>query len=116
VKIHNLYCDSQGESHFRDVDVVWSHHGRDGMVSMPLVATALTFRVTDGDYHNDWHTSPRRQYVINLDGPVEITASDGEVRLIGAGEVLLLEDVHGKGHAGRSVDGKFRHSVVVAVA
>ena len=68
-----------------------------------------------GDYANDWHNPLRRQFVINLDASVEITASDGECRTIGIGEVLLLEDLHGKGHAGKAVDGKFRHSVLISI-
>ena len=51
----------------------------------------------------DWHTATRRQYVINLDGRHQITASDGETRIIGVGEVILIEDVHGKGHLSRSI-------------
>jgi len=38
----------------------------------------------------------RRQYVINLDAPNQITASDGETRIIGVGEIILIEDVHGR--------------------
>ena len=41
--------------------------------------------------------------------------SDGETRVIGAGEVFLVEDTNGKGHLSQAVDGKFRHSVFVAV-
>jgi hypothetical protein len=73
------------------------------------------FRSTPADYFNDWHNPPRRQFVINLDAAVEITASDGEARIIGPGEVLLLEDIIGRGHIGRSVAGRIRHSIIVAV-
>jgi arginine repressor len=34
------------------------------------------------DYDLDWHPAPRRQYIINLDAGVQITASDGEARVI----------------------------------
>ena len=40
------------------------------------------------DYQLNWHPAPRRQYIINLDAGVEITASDGEARIIAAGEVI----------------------------
>jgi len=63
----------------------------------------------------DWHPAPRRQYIINLDGGVEITVSDGEKRVIGAGEVLLVEDVTGKGHLSKAVAGKMRHSIFVPI-
>lgn len=45
----------------------------------------------------------RRRYVINLDAPNKITASAGETRIIGAGDIILIEDVHGKGHLSQVV-------------
>ena len=67
------------------------------------------------DYELDWHPAPRRQYIINLDAAVEVTVSDGETRVIGAGEVFLAEDIHGKGHLSKSVDGKLRHCIFVPI-
>jgi len=46
---------------------------------------------------------------------VEVTASDGEKRVIGAGEVLLVEDTSGKGHLSKAVSGHVRHSIFVPV-
>jgi hypothetical protein len=46
---------------------------------------------------------------------VQITASDGESRVIGAGEVLLVEDVTGKGHLSKAVQNKIRHSIFVPI-
>ena len=46
---------------------------------------------------------------------MKITASDGESRVIGAGEVILVEDTHGKGHLSQSVGGQLRHSIFVAI-
>ena len=115
MKIHNLYSDDDGESHFRDIEIEWIEEGRDGSLSSRIAVTGMTFRKTRGNYANDWHNPLHRQFVINLDAPVEITASDGECRTIGIGEVLFLEDLHGKGHTGRAVDGKFRHSVLISI-
>jgi hypothetical protein len=46
---------------------------------------------------------------------VKITASDGESRIIKAGEIILVEDTTGKGHLSQSVDGKVRHSIFIPV-
>ena len=46
---------------------------------------------------------------------VQITASDGESRIIGAGEVILVEDISGKGHLSKSVGGKMRRSIFVPI-
>jgi len=46
---------------------------------------------------------------------VKITASDGESRFIAQGEVILVEDTHGKGHLSKAVAGKMRHSIFVPI-
>ena len=51
----------------------------------------------------------------NLDAGVEITASDGETRKIGAGEVFLVEDTSGKGHLSKAIDGKIRNCIFVPI-
>ena len=113
--IHNLYADDNGETHFRDIEIEPASEGPGGKVSARFPATGIIFRTTEGSYAYDWHPAPRRQYIINLDAAVKITASDGESRVIGAGEILLVEDTRGKGHISQAVDGKFRHSVFVTL-
>jgi uncharacterized cupin superfamily protein len=39
-----------------------------------------------------------REYVITLDGQAEIEVGSGEKRRFGKGDVLLAEDITGKGH------------------
>jgi len=46
---------------------------------------------------------------------VKITASDGEARIIGAGEVILVEDTKGRGHLSQAVGGKIRNCIFVPV-
>jgi hypothetical protein len=115
MRIHNLYEDAQGVSHFRDVDVEWATEGPGGKMSKRLPATGIIFRQTAATYDLDWHPAPRRQYIVNLDAAVEITASDGEKRVIGAGEVILVEDVSGKGHLSKAVEAKIRHSIFIPI-
>ena len=115
MRIHNLYTDASGQSHFRDIEVEWVEETRSGKLSKRLPATGIIFREVPPTYDLDWHPAPRRQYIINLDGGVEITASDGEKRVIGAGEVLLVEDISGKGHLSKAIAGKIRHSIFVPI-
>ena len=115
MKIHRLYADEKGESHFQDVDVEFIESTRAGRLSARLPATGIIFREVAPDYDLDWHPAPRRQYIINLDAGVQITASDGEARRIGAGEVLLVEDTWGKGHLSKAIEGKVRHCIFVPV-
>jgi len=115
MRIHNLYADVNGESHFRDIEVEWAEDRRGSKLSKRLPATGIIFRETQADYDLDWHPAPRRQYIINLDAGVQLTASDGESRVIGAGEVVLVEDVTGKGHLSKAIAGEMRHSIFVPI-
>jgi hypothetical protein len=67
-------------------------------LSKRLAATGIIFGETQAEHDIDWHPAPRRQYIINLDAGVRITASDGESRVVCTGEGLLVEDTTGKGH------------------
>ena len=115
MKIHNLYADDKGESHWRDVEIKYTEATSAGRLSPRLPANGIIFREVQPDYDLDWHPAPRRQYIINLDAGVDITASDGEKRRIGAGEIVLVEDTWGKGHLSKAVDGKLRNCVFVPV-
>ncbi len=115
MRIHNLYVDDQDETHFRDLEVEWLREGPGGKLSATHKATGVIFRQTPGSYDYDWHSAPRRQYIINLDAGVRITVSDGEVREIGAGEILLVEDTSGKGHISQAIAGQMRHSVFITL-
>ena len=80
-----------------------------------LPATGIIFRQTPAEHDRPWHPAPRRQYIVNLDAGVQLTASDGEARVIGAGEVVLVEDISGQGHLSKSVNNQMRHSIFVPV-
>ncbi|WP_428491583.1 hypothetical protein [Rhodopila sp.] len=115
MRIHNIYVDGTGETHWRDIEVQWVEDRNSSRLSARLPANGIIFRETAGDYDLSWHPAPRRQYIINLDGGVKITASDGEAREIGAGEVILVEDISGKGHLSKSIGGTMRHSIFVPI-
>jgi len=115
MRIHNLYTDASGQSPFRDIEGERVEERRGSKLSKRLPATGIIFRETQAEHDVDWHPAPRRQYIINLDAGVKITTSDGESRVIGVGEVILVEDTTGKGHLSQHVEGKIRHSIFVPV-
>ena len=114
MEITRLYSDEKGESHFEDIEVELEDKGNIGKLSETVKATGIIFRETDGSYDYDWHNAPRKQYIIML-GEVEIEVSDGEVRRFKSGDILLVEDVTGKGHKAKAVDGKSKKSVFVTL-
>jgi len=114
MRIHNLYTDANGESHFRDIEIEWAEERRGNKLSKRLPATGIIFRETRAEYDLDWHPAPCRQYIVNLDAGVQITASDGESRVIRAGEIILVEDTTGKGHLSKGL-GEMRHSLFIPI-
>ena len=115
MKIHHLYTDEAGESHFEDLEVDYVETTPSGSYSERISVSGLIFRRVQPTYELDWHNAPRRQYIINLDNGVQITASGGEARVIGAGEVILVEDTTGKGHLSKAVNDQIRHCIFVAL-
>lgn len=103
MRVTRIYTGDDGESHFEDVDVAMTDRGRLGRISDLVAAEGVMFREVDGDYDLDFHTAPRRQYVVNLTGAVELETGDGTQRVLGPGEVLLAEDTTGRGHKSRAV-------------
>ncbi|MGA7265670.1 MAG: cupin domain-containing protein [Stellaceae bacterium] len=101
MRIHNLYADPDGETHFRDVEVECTDGRPWGNLSKCLPTAGMMFVEASGSTLADWHPAPCRQYVIILSGNSEVTASDGERRVFTAGDVVLVEDTTGKGHTTR---------------
>lgn len=114
MRVTRVYTGDDGRSHFGEIEVEVSPY-RAGLLSELIPATGVIFRETGGDYDYDFHVAPRRQYVVNLNGAVEITVGSGEKRVLGAGEVFLAEDTTGQGHISRAVDGKVRHSLFITL-
>jgi hypothetical protein len=54
------------------------------------------------------HPTPRRQFGTVLTGVAETKTTDGEVRRLTPGTVVLLEDTDGRGHTTRIIEGPFR--------
>src|SRR5437763_4533670 len=106
MRIHNLYTDSSGQSHFRNFEVEWVEETRSGRLSKRLPATGIIFREVPPTYDLDWHPAPRRQYIINLDAGVKTTPSDGESRKTGAGEAIHVEAPPGKEPRPKAPDNK----------
>jgi len=96
--IFRLYSGSDGESHIEELQLA-SHpdlttlHNTKGVV----------FNAAQPGRFSDWHTAPRRQYVITLAGEAEIGLGDGTTHRLRAGDVNLAEDLTGHGHTTRVV-------------
>jgi hypothetical protein len=115
MKVVRIYTGPDNRSHFEDLQIPLKDGGKVGFVSDLTKATGVVFRETTGDYNYDFHTAPRRQLVVNLEGEVEIEVGDGTRRILGAGDILLAEDTTGQGHRSRAVAGKPRKSLFITL-
>jgi hypothetical protein len=102
-----IYATPDGESHFGEVHI--------GMTVAPLFpneaplelsayypASRVRFvHIPAGMVEAGFHTPPGRALAVWLDGHVEFETSDGEVRRVTAGNAVVVDDTHGKGHISR---------------
>jgi len=115
MKVVRIYTGPDNKSHFEDLQIPLKDSGKVGLVSELMKATGVVFRETAGDYNYDFHTAPRRQFVVNLEGEVEIEVGDGTRRILHSGDILLAEDTTGQGHISRAVAGKPRKSLFITL-
>jgi hypothetical protein len=108
MKCLRIYATPDGESHFGEVDIPMTAKltvalGAEPFhVSKRYLASSMEFtQIPAGMRQVDWHTVPARILTVRLTGAVEYETSDGEVRHVSAGEFVLVEDTHGKGHLSR---------------
>ena len=102
--IIRLYTGEDGQSHFEELNIP---SGEVETVALKAGAD-LTFLLAPEGHFHDWHIAPRRQFVILLAGQMEIVIGDGTVRRLGPGDVLLAEDLTGRGHTSRALSGPCR--------
>ena len=111
--ITRVYADAQGESHFAEISVPLRDGGPIGFLSEPQAVQTIIFRKVKPDYDYQFHTAPARQYIVLLDGEIEIETSLGEKRRFKAGDVVQVEDTVGKGHRTRNIQAAVRKSLVI---
>ena len=98
-----IYADDEGDSHFEDVE--FAFEDADFVPPAPPVlmtafesARAYGFELVHPGWHGDWHPAPRRVMAVYLSGTGTMEASDGKIRDLRPGTILLAEDTIGKGH------------------
>ena len=82
----------------------------------PIAVTNVQFRRTSPDYFIDWHTAPRKQFVITLAGESEVEVGDGSKIRLYPGHILLAEDTTGQGHISRAIGSDDRISLFLPLA
>jgi hypothetical protein len=115
ILITRIFTDKTGESQFEEIQVSLTGKGDIGSLSEAYPVENLAFRTTDGSYNYDFHVAPARQFIVLLDGEIEIVTSSGEKRNFRGGDVLLVEDITGKGHKTRQLNPGIRKSIFITL-
>ncbi|GGK73997.1 hypothetical protein ACD591_07355 [Rufibacter glacialis] len=113
--ITRVYADENGDSRFEEITKPLRAEGDIGFLSEPEEVESIIFRKVVASYDYDAHTAPARQYLVMLDGEIEIETSLGEKRQFKASDILLLEDTTGKGHRTRNLLPAVRSSIFITL-
>lgn len=113
MKITRIFSDENSESHFEDIEIPLINQGEIGFLSEAIDVKKVQLRKVSADYDYDFHHAPQKQYIVLLDGGVEIESSLGETRKFQTGEILLVEDVSGKGHKTKNLEKRERTSLFI---
>ena len=116
-----MFADEQGESNFENAelssnDLPFIPDAPSVYVSPAQPVENLVFMRVPTGWSDDGYTAPRKQWVMVLRGEIEFETSDGDIRRLVPGMVVLAEDTKGKGHKARSIGDEDTLLGVVQVA
>jgi hypothetical protein len=104
VKVTRLYTGEDGLSHLKQESVKFSAvPGAPNTLeeSEPvLMKKSYVVRIAPG-FFEGWHNADVRRYVITISGRSEIEVAGGQKLIARPGQVVLAEDLTGKGHTFR---------------
>jgi hypothetical protein len=67
-------------------------------LSKSVACSSLLIHEFDAHFVNDWHNPPYPQYVVVLEGELQIQLEDSSVKNFKSGEIFLAADTMGRGH------------------
>ncbi len=98
MQVTHLRTNDQNESEFGTVEISLERSGAEQYANLPT-PDALILNETDIGHDYPWHNAPQRQWVVTLQGEIEVRLRNGESKRFGAGSLILADDINGSGHA-----------------
>lgn len=115
MKALRLYTGDDGESRFEEIAMEFTPDRN--METTPMQdAKAVAVRRAAPGVVLDWHPAPRRQYLFTLSGAWDIECGGGDVQRFQAGDIMLADDLTGRGHMSRVVGDEHHVFAVVPLA
>ena len=108
VTYRRIYVDANGDSNF-DTVTIEQRLARAAPPAAPFYvsedrpASNYRFYSFEPGWIGELHPAPTRQFLALMSGAVEVETTDGAVRRLGPGDLILLEDTSGKGHVTRNI-------------
>jgi len=99
IMMTRIFTGPDGLSHAEQVEMKLTPNG-----TSTMKASSIEFSSRPAAPVGDWHTGPRRQFVITLSGHAELEVANGQKVQIGPGNINLIEDTTGKGHTTHNID------------
>jgi quercetin dioxygenase-like cupin family protein len=109
IMMTRIYTGPDGLSHSEQIEMKLTPNGTSAMN-----ATGVEFSSRPAAPAGDWHTGPRRQFVITLSGRAELEVAGGKKVPIGPGNINLIEDTTGKGHITHNIDDRIVVTIPLA--
>lgn len=103
MKYVKIFTGEDQKSYFMEVDAGIDSKHPLGLHSKKYPVKHMIFRDFEQGALYDWHCAPQPQYIIYLEGKVEVEASNGEKRIFNPGDILFATDITGKGHITRTL-------------
>ena len=113
--ITRLYTGPDGQTHAEEIEARFAPGGGTDVYKLMANAGAELRRSPPGRF-SDWHTAPRRQYVITLSGQAELELMGGQKISLGPGSIDLVEDTTGKGHITRTLGTEDRVTIQIPLS
>lgn len=96
-QVWRVFTVEDGTSRLEQIEIPLEQN-RNGSISKLMAGPGVIVRHIAAGITPTWHTAPRRQFVVTLDGAGEIGTGDGQRVASGPGVIFLLDDVTGVGH------------------
>ncbi len=111
IMMTRIFTGPDGLSHSEEVEMKLTGNGVSAMK-----ATSVEFSRRPPAPASDWHTGPRRQFVITLAGRAELEVAGGKKVAVSPGHINLIEDTTGKGHITHNLGPDDRIVVTIPLA
>jgi hypothetical protein len=113
MKVTRFHATTDGESCFQEIEVPIKEprpdqFGHTILQSGAWPSPSIRFVELPAGLNQSWHHAPARQIVVVLAGSIEVGTSDNQTRRCLPGQAFIADDLTGKGHVTRVVDGPAR--------